>query len=270
MIRALETRFDWYEVTFDGADDGRERTALALALGAEVTRGKPRNGYAECWVFERDGGVLAQLYGRSARLGELHVVTSSEACDEVVPIIRQLWPEHRVSRADSAVDYAADFDALDRIAVGFAVDRGISYRLVSDSNGGATRYLGAPTSELRVRVYKKSEQLRALHPEAAATVPDGIVRVELQARPGKRAVKERASLMGPDDLWGLAAWSQLFALETLGFDAPRVPTHFRRPSDWDRALHYLGQQYGPGIERRVLELGADRVRAEVLEALGLS
>lgn len=270
MMGALSSRFDWYELTLDGHDDGRERARLALALGGTLTRGKPRNGYAECYVIERDGAVLALVYGRSARLGEVHIVASSEACDEVVPLVRELWPEHRVSRADSAVDFAADFDELDALAVAFAESRGVSYRLVTDSAGGATRYLGAPSSELRVRVYKKTEQLRAMHPEAAATIPDGIVRVELQARPGKRPVKEAVSSMGADDLWGLGEWTTHLAAKVLRIEAERVPTHFRRPTDWDRAMHFLGLQYAPMIARRVQELGAESVRSELLDALGIS
>lgn len=269
-MTALGTRFDWYEVTLDGADDGREAGTLGVALGATDTSiGKGRNGYALCCSLDRDGATLAQVYGHSARAGEVHIVTTSEACDAAVPSIRELFPDHRVSRADSSVDFDADFAELDARAVAFAVARGISYRLVTDSAGGATRYLGAPSSELRVRVYKKSEQLRALHPEAAHTIPDGIVRVELQARPGKRTVKERAARMTADELWGLGKWSRDFAAELLGFDAPRVATHFRRPSNWSRAVHYLGLQYGPAVAARVLEVGEDRARHELLTALGL-
>lgn len=299
MSVQLRTRHDWYEGTFDGFDDGRERTELALALGAELTRGKARNGYAECWNFDRDGEQLAQLYGRSARAGELHFVVTGESCDEVVPIVRHLWPEHRLSRADSSVDFstgvrgtegagadaeakprtapgppppaaALGFDELDRIAVAFAEEHGVSYRLVTDSAGGATRYLGAPTSEMRVRVYKKSEQLRALHPAAAASVPDGIVRVELQVRPGKRAAKEAAARMTPDELWGLGQWTATFAERLLGFDAPRVATHFRRPSDWQRVLHTFERQWAPSVARRVQQVGVERTRSELLAALGVS
>lgn len=268
-MEALSSRFDWYEMTFDSVDDGRERARLAIALGGQLQRSRGRNGYAECYAIERDGSTLALVYGRSARLGEVHVVTSSEACDEVVPLVRELWPEHRVSRADSSIDFEADFEQLDEVAVSFAIARGISYRLVSDSDGGATRYLGASSSEIRVRVYKKTEQLRALHREAAASVPDGIVRVELQARPAKRPIKEAVGSMSADDLWGLGAWSQLFAGEVLGIAAERVATHFRRPSDWSRALHFLARQYAPMMERRAAVVGVDAVRGELLEALGL-
>lgn len=270
MIGALGCRFDWYELTADGLDDGRVAPALALSLGARVVAGKGRNGYAVCHVVERDDRALASVYGHSARAGEVHITTTGESCDEVVPLLRRLYPEHRVSRADAAVDFEADFSLLDDRAVAFAQARGLSFRLVQDSDGGSTRYLGAPTSETRVRVYKKTEQLRALHPDIASTVPDGVVRAELVARPGKRDVKELLSTMEPDDLWGLGKWTQQFAIEMLGIDAPRVATHFRRPSDWSRALHFLERQYGPMMSRRVEAVGLDAARREVLAALGLS
>lgn len=268
-MSALGARFDWYEMTLDGHDDGRESLRLALRLGASATPGRARNGYASCVNLERGDDTLAKVYGRSARTGEVHIVTTSDACDEVVPVLREFWPEHRVSRADSAVDFVADFETLDVAALAFAQARGISYRLVTNSEGGATRYLGSMASEVAVRVYKKSEQLRAMHPERAADVPDGVVRFELVARPGKREVKFAAATATADDLWGFSQWSQLFAVEFLGIDAPRVATHFRRPSDWARALHFLGQQYGPMIARRVEVVGADEARRQVLEVLGL-
>lgn len=262
-------RFDWMGLTFDGFDDGREVEKLRAALGAEMVRARGRNGYAEAWSLVRGDDELARVYGHSARVGEVHIETTSESCDEVVPRLREFWPEHRVARADSAVDYEADFAALDRRAVQFAEDNGISYSLITNSEGGATRYLGSRKSENYVRVYKKSEQLRAAHPERADDIPGGIVRFELEAKPSKRDTKELVATMTADELWGLGEWTQKFAAEFLGIDAPRVSTHFRRPSDWARVLHYLGEQYRPSVERRIAEVGSTRALAEVTGALGL-
>lgn len=266
----LGCRFDWYESTHDELDEGLAASRFAAALGGRVTDGKGRNGYAICHVIARGDDELLRVYGRSSRFGEVHFQVSSESCDEVVPLIREWWPAHRVSRADVSVDFAADFDELDGRALELATGRGISHRLVTDSAGGATRYLGAPSSENRVRVYRKSEQLRSLHPERAAEIPDGIVRVELQNRPGKRDVKELAARMSPDEFWGFGQWTQAFAVELLGVDAERVPTHFRRPSEFSRMLHFLGSQYGPAFQRRARDVGRSQAAAEVLMALGLS
>ena len=266
-MEGLRSRFDWYEMTFDGWDDAASSLAVALRTDSRSERG--RNGYAECVSLVRGEDELARVYGRSARLGEVHVVVTGGSCDEVVPVVRRLWPEHRVSRADSAVDLVADFDSVDSEAVAFAKRRGLSFRLVTDSEGGATRYLGAPSSEVRCRVYKKTEQLRAVHPERASTVPDGVVRFELQVRPEKRARKEAVAALDADSLWGLSQWAQTFALDMLGVDAERTYLQFRRPSSWSRAVYFLGQHYGRLVRDRAATEGRDAVIAELVEALGL-
>ena len=136
----VSSRFDWYEATFDlPGEDDRVACAIALAVGGHLVRGRGRNGYAVCWHVERADEVLAQVYGRSARLGEVHVTITSESCDEVVPVLRRLYREHRVSRADSAVDFAADFAELDELVLGFVTERGLSHRMVTNREGGVTR-----------------------------------------------------------------------------------------------------------------------------------
>ena len=265
----IGARFDYMSITVDGYDDGREAAKLAASLGCEEVAVRGRNGYAQAVSLVRGDDELARVYGHSARAGEVHIESTSDSCDEVVPRLREFWPTHRVSRADSSVDYETDFEALDSRAVTFAQDNGISYSLITNSEGGATRYLGSRKSENYVRLYKKSEQLRALHPERAAEIPGGVVRFELEAKPSKRDTKELVAEMSADELWGLGEWTQKFAAEFLGIDAPRVSTHFRRPSDWTRVLHYLGEQYRPSVERRIAQVGSIRALAEVTEALGL-
>ena len=266
-MEALRSRFDWYEATLETFADAA--SILATGLGAQLARERGRNGYAECLSVVRGRDELARVYGRSARIGELHVVITGESCDEVVPAFRRLFPEHRVSRADSSVDLVADFEAMDAAAVSFARRRGLTFRLITDSEGGATRYLGASTSEVRVRVYKKTEQLRAIHPERASEVPEGVVRVELQGRPGLSAAKAAVAGLDADGLWGLSGWARVFAAEMLEVDADRVSTHFRRPSDWSRILYYLGVQYGPRMRDRAGEIGTEAVLAALVGALGL-
>jgi hypothetical protein len=268
-IQGLGCRFDWYQCTLDAAEADRITVHLTMALGATRSIGKGRNGYARNDVIERDGHVLIEVFSASARHGEVHLQITGESCDEVVPLVRSLWPEHRVARADSSVDFLADFDELDARTVAFAEKAGLSHELHLNSAGGATRYVGARSSEVRLRVYKKSEQLRILHPERASMIPDGVVRAELETRPGKRDVKAAVAGMQADDVWGLSRWSRSYAADLLDFDAPRTATHFRRPTSWGRSSHFLGQQWGPVVQQRALEVGLERARREVLELLGL-
>lgn len=268
-MTGLGARFDWYSATFAGMEEGQVEGALAIALDGSMSVGRGKMGYAQCVTVERGDDVIARVFSHSATAGEVHVVASGEACDRVVPFLRRMWPEHRVSRADSALDFAADFAALDSIALEFAKERRLAFRLVTDSDGGATRYLGAPSSGVMVRIYKKSEQLRKLHPERAAQVPDGIVRVELQVRPSSK-VKGVVASMSAEDVWGLGQWSRDFAAKVLDFDAERVAMHTWSASDWTRTMHWLGRQYAPAIARRAHQVGQAQARAEVLAALGLA
>jgi hypothetical protein len=266
---ALEARFDWYSATADGLDDGRVAPALALSTGARVLPGRGWQGYAHGEVVQRGDDVLAKVWGGSARPGEVHVQVSGWACDEVVPVMRRLWPAHRVARADSALDFAGDFDVLDAQLVEFAAARGIRHELHANSEGGATRYLGARSSEVRLRLYKKSEEQREKYPELAHEIPGGVVRAELEVRPGKRALKEAGAVMAPDDFWGMSRWAGEYAQQVLGLDPIRTSTHFRRPSDWARAGHFLATQYGPAVNARAADIGRDAAAAEVLALLGL-
>lgn len=262
------SRWDWYEATLDAPEDGRVTLRLAAALRASVTPGKGRNGYARGEHLERDGMTLLSVYSGSPRLGEYHLTTTSESCDEVVPVIRERYL-HRVSRADSAVDFQADWAPLDAQVLDFAQRKGLSYRLVTDSAGGATRYVGSPRSEVQVRVYRKTEQLRAVYGAAAAHVPEGIVRAEVQVRPGKRPTKELLACSSPDDAWGYARWSGELASELLALDAERTRTHFARESSWSRTSRVLAEQYGRLIRDRAEAVGAEVALAELAEIFGL-
>lgn len=267
-MSGLLSRFDWYSATFEQLDDGRVPDAFAVALGGTITTGKGNLGYTRRSAIERDDKLLAQVFTGSPRPGEVHVVVSGDSCDRVVPFVRRMWPDHRVSRADSAIDFRADFPDVDSRALAFAQDRGLSHRLFTDSDGGATRYLGSASSEMMVRVYKKSEELRKKHPDQAGEVPDGIVRAEVVARPNSR-MKGAIAYMSPDEIWGLGRWSRDFASMFLDLEVERVSTHFRESSDWSRSLHWMGRQYGPLVRARAEAVGRERAVSELLETLGV-
>jgi hypothetical protein len=265
---SLQARFDWYEATFEDLDPEGVAVAIAKRLGGSVAVQKGRNGYALCAVVQADDRVIARVLYRSKRVAEVHVEVTGEACDDVVPIIRKLWSVHKVSRCDVALDFAADFDQLDVLVLAFAEGRGLKHRLFTNSDGGATRYVGARGSETSMRVYKKSEELRAMYPQQAHEVPDGIVRVELIVKVHSK-MKGRLCSMEPGAMFGLSKWGRAFALEFLKVDAERVPTHFREITDWTRLVGQLVYQYGPAIQRRVSEVGREQVREELLEMFEL-
>lgn len=268
-MTGVGARFDWYEATFEVLDPVGVAQTLADRVGGSVSTAKGRNGYALCAVVQADDHVLARVFYRSKRVMEVHVEVTGASCDDVVPVLREFWPDHRVSRADVAVDFEASFEELDAVVLAFAEDRNLKHRLFTNSDGGATRYLGARSSEVQMRVYKKSEELRAKYPHQADEIPEGIVRVEMIVKPNSKT-KGRVCAMEPDEFFGLSKWGKAFASQFLDIEAERVPTHFREVTDWTRLAAHLGMQYGPAIQRRAEEVGPAEVIEELAGIWGLS
>lgn len=267
MVKIMP-RFDWYSATLSDSHGAEVANKLARVTNAGISLGKGRFGYRRKYALEHDGETLVNVYSDSATPGEVHIEIMSVGCDKYVQEVRQLWPLHRVSRADSAEDFLGDFEELKKRCIAFAEERSIKHRLVQDSDGGATLYLGATSSEYMVRLYKKSEQLRAKFPQRS-DIPDGVLRLELQARPSKSQKKERLATMEAGDLFGLSKWTSSLANEVLGQSVEYVKLDVAPASDWSNLLFHLSKQYSPSILRRLETHSPDEVYGEVLQALGL-
>ena len=121
-----------------------------------------------------------------------------------------------------------------------------------------------------VRVYKKTEQLRSkLIAPDAAKVPDGVVRFEMQVRPGKAADKAAAATVTPDGLWGHTRWGAKFASAFLGMSLQRAKIGPVERSTYERALYWLNEQYGPQIRARAQDVGTAAALAELQAAFEL-
>ena len=300
-------RFDWYAATIDEGDSEKIARHLGHSLGIEVQPCKPVKPWGRAHALVVDGEVVARVFGygiardsdrSTPRLsvpnveaaspspiaavsshsdapdvgaGLCQVVVTSTHCDRLVPVVRRLWPAHRVARADAAYDFALQFAELDRKALTFALDQGITWRLVTDSAGGATRYLGATSSEVMLRVYDKRAEVLSRTPELVDGVPDLWTRVEVQVRPGKSDQKWRLGVATPEEAFGFSRWSALFAAMHLDLEPITEATHVRRPDDVTRHFWYLGSQYAPAL-RRFEKEGVDRqeLARRALEALGLA
>lgn len=271
-MSALTVKFDWYQCTIVGTDYARTFDALALRLAAELggvlAEGRTAYGYAVCWEIVRDERCLCRVFGKGHTRDEVHLQVTSSSCVEVVPVIRRLFPAHRVSRVDACIDVREDFDRLDEFVTAVASESGVYQELIVNTLGGATRYLGSRQSPVRARLYKKSEELRARHPEAASEVPDGIVRFEVEVRPHSRKKADFAE-MSPADVFGASRWTRTLLSRIFDLDVEPVHLSFRRPTSWQRTLSTLGRQYGPSVRQRAARVGTAAALDELKAAFGL-
>lgn len=262
----LHPSWDYYEATLTGVFDPAP-VLQNLGLADTATQGSAHRNYPASYVCELPSGGSIQIwYG--AQL-EVHVVLTSAACDDLVPVLRRLWP-HRVSRADVALDY--DYPhAFDRIHRALhALAREFKPRPVQtsvagdwlDGEAGRTLYLGARSSRLLVRVYEKGHEQAAAHPDQGPFSLDW-TRVEWQVRPDSRH-KGIASSLPPAELASSTRFGGEVLAHLAGASQPALPLQ-RVPST--DPLYWLVQQYGR-VLREAIEADPALTVAALLDRAG--
>lgn len=253
-------RFDWYQATIpEHPIVIVDALRAGLAPGGEVVEGRGRHNYKQSFrVLDSKGDRVAEVLCGGSN-GHPNVVASGEETMPFVDLVRSHWPVHRVTRFDSAEDMVQDgaLETLEATCRGVAKELRIRGRAVipDDPAEGRTYYLGAPSSDNRVRLYDKTAETRAkLPPERHAEIPANWARLEVQVRPIKEW-KAYAAQATPEEAWGFAGWTHELAKRALSLDIARVTMKAGRVTDDERAFRFMVMQYGPLLERVMKEVG---------------
>lgn len=260
-------RFDWYQATVP-AEVPQLREALStLCQGRPVWTSAQRAphgyGFSDRLACELSGPVCQLWWGGSH--AKPHVVFSGDDAPSGSELLRGSFPGHTVSRADIATDYAESgaYDRLQELALGVAVERGISVGTAGDhllTKVGRTLYLGSTSSHTRMRLYDKAAELRAKfhqQPDKLCEIPPELARLEFQVRPQTPAAKLAAAAADPVALMGSASWTRELVRRVDGLDLePFAAGRVWRQADDDRAYAALLAQYGGLIRRRAAEHGS--------------
>jgi DNA relaxase NicK len=122
---------------------------------------------------------------------------------------------------------------------------------------GRTIYLGSRNSQVFLRIYEKGKKYAA---ELGIPLTDELrnwIRVEVEFKPQNRKSKSLASILTPDAIWGTSAWLADFAQEAFAMEAERININQRRESDQQRALRFMGSQYGGHLRALLNDLDGD-------------
>lgn len=243
---ALASRFDWYAATLE-ISPHQLLDGLRGGLGAEVREMKRgMHGYRQGFELLRDGCVVARALAGGTNVHP-HAFASGEDAVEFARIVRANWPDHRVTRMDTAVDFdgAGDWERVTALALELADELGLKVGHAGDwhrGEDGRTLYIGSRKSAVFLRIYEKGKQL----PESGRP---NWVRCEVVVRPeGDSRLAAAASTATA--AWGYAAWTQEFARRLLGVDVERVAISLRRPADDEKAMETVMEQYWRVFERQ--------------------
>jgi len=196
------------------------------------------------------------------------ITSTSSTSPRVAEFLRKEYPEHFVSRFDSAIDFdeIGAFQTLVDLMMFIAEkhDLKVSHagdwshkmvdgKIVYTGKKGRTLYIGSRTSVVYFRLYEKGkEQIDKMIDQDAS--PDWC-RLELEVKPQKKKNRLAASKLKPCDAFSCSR-AAVEVAELLG--APNMPrvrlgTVRDDSSDLDRRIAYLLYQYGNTIEDIVKE-----------------
>lgn len=242
-------KFDWYTASIDQRPQEVVDGLLSKLRFASVEDGRPRYGYRHAHRIR--SGLTEHcnvMYGGKAVGDAVLVDTSGKDAAEVSGVVRELFPDHRVTRADVAGDYIASnaFDLLTGIGKGVADEYRLKVGMAGDwyrGKEGRTLYVGSPKSDVFVRIYEKGIQLGG---------DPNWVRLEAKVCPDGPS-RALASKMRPEEFFGFRGWT-CEVLKRLGYeDVERIKagTQWRQP-DHHRAYKAMLKQYGATL-RHLLE-----------------
>lgn len=258
-------RFDWYAATVPGVAPMDLVETVCKGLDAKAEEGRRRLGYAQCFqVVSKAGDKLAEVLVGSVGKNQLepHAVATGEGAPDFADLLREAYPDHRVSRFDAAEDFddPGAFERLTGCMGEIATRQGVKGLWIKpdDPEDGATYYLGGKASAVKCRGYQKGLQLRKeVHPGLRRLISADWARLEVQVRPPKQEGKALAAKLTPEQAWGFAEWSQLLAKEALSLEIPRIEGLGWKPqTDDEKAFDWLCRQYGPLLGRVAEDLGS--------------
>jgi len=198
-----------------------------------------------------------------------YFVASGEHSQRAADCIRDVYPLHRVTRADVAEDFdeAGGFDRVVALIEPIARQAGVEVCFMGDPDPskktGRTMYYGSTQSDVRICLYEKGLHERSQGNLAAS---ETWCRLELRVRPRKQR-KGLCASMSPADMWGLSRWSSQVSASVLASVCPFQPDPSLRLSTADQAVGHMLRQYAGSIRRFIDEYGEEQFFRRVKDAI---
>lgn len=255
-------RFDWYQATVHAHPIEMAEQLLAdLCPSGVIEPGRGRHNYYQSFTLRTVAGDRLACILAGGPNGDPNVTASGEITPDFVSWIRERFPQHKVTRFDAAEDFQGQGSwlSLESVCREVATEHQVKGRAIvpDDVSEGRTYYLGAPSSDVRFRLYEKTAELRrSLPPQRWSEVPDDWTRAEIQVRPKNQVVRMFAAEMTPEQVWGFSSWTKDLAMRAMALDVERITTRIARQTDDERAYRFMLKQYGKMLRRLRDDLGS--------------
>lgn len=233
--------------------------------GLRVERGKSPLHYASADVLfdPLDRMVCGVHHG--GHNGIPHVRVQGYYSSEVASVLRGLWPDHSVSRADVALDFDSPgcWDRLAAVCGVVAREGKLKWTTIGDFRedrdilSGRTIYVGSRQSPVFIRLYEKGKKALSERRVGDDAISLDWVRLEIEVKPPHRPTKLAAAKWEPNQFWGCSVHSRKLLHRATGVDVERIMMTERKETDARRAIRNMAVQYRSSMEAVIIEEGGD-------------
>jgi hypothetical protein len=242
-------RLDWYQATvFADLPPSiiMDRIAADLPGASKIEHGRRgQNGYAKTAIlFDADDHPLVTMNYDGNQGAPPNLRGTGPDAPPFAHTIRTLRMPHGLTRGDvcqdqEGVDFHDFAGDCKRIVNRFGMS-GLSY-VPDDPDKGSTYKIGADTSSIKARVYRKDLELikKGLDP---SEFPQPIVRFEAEIRPKGRALRQIFSTYEPEQFLGASKWLRAISSQLLDKHPAAIVMQKRPPTEYDRQVAWLKTQ----------------------------
>lgn len=253
--------FDWYACSIESSPESVIQKIWDHYPHCTLEIARPKNGFshADCLVLPSGDVVCTFMYGRASQYP--FVFSSGVHADGFSRIVRHVFPEHMLVRADVAIDFdqSGAYLSLFQQGIKAAESVSVSTRYVGpalsetavDCSAGRTLYLGARSSVGMMRIYEKGKKDSPDRPDW--------VRVEFEFKPKNSEARHHYASASPLEIVSAMKLSRAFfdPLLELVESASVRPGTIRLPTDQDRTLEHMKKQYRKTLLQLIHDLDYD-------------
>jgi len=264
--------FDYYQASVSASPERVIPALLEQYPHASVDHDRPTNGYERASVIHRGDIKLCRIQWGGNTGQNTQIRGTGENAPQCAEVIRLLWPEHRLQRADVAEDYSEPgvWETMSQYGLYLAEQHSLKIDQRGDWNRndvmgkGRTLYLGSRQSLAFLRVYEKGKE-KAVRSGGEITDPDH-VRAEAEIKPQNKGQAYKLATYQPRDYWRCSPWLNQYSTILFREHMERIRLWtVTKKSDDDMAFAYMLKQYGAVIARQIAANGEayvmDSIRA---------
>lgn len=249
--------FDYYQASVETSPDHVIGALHNMFPFSSVDVARATNGYEAARLIHRGDNKLALIQWGGNTGNAVQIRGTGENAPACASAIRELWPQHRLQRADVAEDYSeegvwetmTDYGLYLATKHDLKVDQRGDWARNDEHGKGRTLYLGARQSRSFLRIYEKGKE-RAVRSGNDCIDPN-LVRAEAEIKPQNKQQGYQLATLEPHQYWGVSEWLREYSTILFQKNMERVRvSSVKRLTDDDMGLDYMLKQYGGVLYRQ--------------------